>query len=138
MDSSISIVGVLLAATSAFVVGGIWYSPSVFLKPWMKLVGADDTHMKKMFGSSMAYIAVASLLTAYILSHFVNYSAQATGASSVTAGLETAFWIWLGISATTIVANGALDTRKPMLMVIQAGNRLVTLLLMGLIIGLFR
>lgn len=134
----ISLVGVLLATVSAFVVGSLWYSPSLFLNQWKKMVGADDAHMKEKFGSSMVYIAVASIITAYVLAVFTNYTIQATGASNLMAGVQTAFWLWLGIAATTVVANGALDTRPPMLMVIQAGNRLVTLLLMGIIIGLFR
>ena len=138
MDSSISYVGVLLATVSAFVVGSVYYSPSVFLKQWQKIVGADDAHMKKVFGSSMGYIAVASILTAYILAHFMVYAGNATGTTGVMGGLETAFWLWLGISLTTIVANGAMDPRPAKLMWIQAGNRLVTLLVMGAIIGLFQ
>lgn len=138
MDSSISLAGVLLATVSAFVVGYFWYSPAFFLKQWQKITGADDASMKKKFGSSMGWIAVASLLTAYIMAHFISYTTQVTGVSGVAGGLETAFWLWLGISATTIIANGALDPRDSKLMAIQAGNRLVTLLLMGLIIGLFK
>jgi hypothetical protein len=102
------------------------------------MVGADDAHMKTRFGSSMMYIAVASLLTAYVLAVFTNYEIMATGDSNVVGGLMTAFWLWLGIAMTTVVANGALDTRDAKLMVIQSGNRLVTLLLMGLIIGALR
>lgn len=138
MDSSISILGVLLATVSAFIVGGIWYSPSVFLRQWQAITGGDDAHMKKVFGSSMAYMFVGSLLTAYVLAHFVNFTMYATGSSAMTAGLVTPFWLWLGISLTTIVANGALDPRSPKLMLIQAGNRLATLMLMGLIIGFFK
>ena len=138
MPTSISLLGVILATISSFIVGSIWYSPSVFLKPWMKMVGANDAHMKKTFGKSMVYIAVASLLTAYVLAIFTNYTAEVTGVSHLMAGLETALWLWVGVAATTIVANGSLDTRDPMLMIIQAGNRLITLVVMGVVIGLFR
>lgn len=138
MDTSISFVGVLLATLSTFVVGSIWYSPSLFLTPWMKIVGADSEHMKRIFGKSMAYIFASSIVTAYVMAHFINYTVQATGVTGVSAGLQTAFWLWLGLALTTIVANGAMDTRAPKIMLIQAGNRLVTLLVMGWILGVFK
>ncbi len=133
----ISIVGVVLAAVSAMIVGSIWYSPGTFLPSWMKMVGANDEHMKKTFPKAMGLLIVAALLTAYVLAHFMVYTAAATGITGVMGGLETAFWIWLGIALTTVVAGSALDPRDSKLMYLYAGNRLVTLLVMGLILGLF-
>jgi len=137
MTTSIPLLGVLLAALSAFPIGSAWYSPGTFLTPWMKMTGTSDADMKKNFPRAMAYIGVASLVTAYILAHFIIYSKQATGVNGVTAGLETAFWAWLGISLTTIVVGSAMESRSAWVMAIQAGNRLVTLLAMGAIIGAF-
>jgi len=134
---SIPVVGVLIAAVSAFAIGGVWYSPTMFLKPWMKMTGTSDAQMKKNFPVAMVLMAIGALLTAYILAHFISYSEQATGTTGVAAGLATAFWAWLGLSLTTVVAEGALEPRDRMVMVINAGNRLVTLLVMGLILGLF-
>jgi Protein of unknown function (DUF1761) len=137
MDTSISIIGVVLAAASSFVIGSIWYSPSVLLKPWMKMTGTTDADMKKSFGSSMAVIGVASLITAYVLAHFISYSSDVTGTTGVMAGLETALWAGLGLAVTSIITAGAMEPRDKMVMVITSGNRLVTLLVMGAILGAF-
>jgi len=137
MSASISATGVVLAALSAFPIGSLWYSPSVFLKPWQKMTGNTDADMKKAFGPAMGYIAVASLLTAYIMAHFIQYTEAYTGTMGIKAGLETAWWLWLGLGLTTTVVNAAFEKRDPMVMVIQAGNRLVTFLVMGLILGAF-
>jgi len=137
MSVSIPIWGVLFAALSAFLIGGVWYSPTMFLNSWMKMTGTKDADMKKNFPVAMALMAVGALLTAYILAHFIAYTEQSTGTVGVAAGLQTAFWAWLGLSLTTVVAEGALENRSRMVMVINAGNRLVTLLVMGLILGLF-
>lgn len=65
------------------------------------------------------------------------YSAFATGTTGVMNGLETAFWAWLGISLTTTIIGGAMETRDAKVMYIAAGNRLITLLAMGAVLGLF-
>jgi len=134
---SISAVGVILATLSSFIVGSIWYMPATFMPAWMKLTGTTDEQLKARFPMGMAAIGVASLVTAYILAHFMVYTSYATGTTGVANGLETALWAWLGISATTVVSATVLEPRKPMYMVITAGNRLATLLVMGLILGLF-
>lgn len=136
MQPHISLLAVILAALSSFLVGSVWYSPSLFLNPWKRMVAADDAHMKRTFARAMAYIGIASLVTAYALAHFTLFTMQVTGASQLVAALQTAFWLWLGIAVTTTISSGALDTRDPMLMAIQGGNRFATLLLMALIIGL--
>ena len=53
----------------------------------------------------------------------------------MSAALTTAFWLWLGISATTIVVHDAFEQRPMKLTAMNAGNQLFTLLAMGLIIG---
>jgi len=137
MTSSISVISVLLAAVSAMVVGSFWYSPKAFLPMWQKMTGTSDSDMKKNFGSAMALMFIAALLTAYVLAHFMIYSGAYTGTQGISNGLMTAFWAWLGISLTTVITSTALESRDKMVMVITAGNRLVTLLVMGLILGLF-
>jgi hypothetical protein len=111
--------------------------PATFLPLWMKLTGTTDADMKKGFASSMAYIGITSLLTAFILSHLITFSMHYTGASGISAGLQTAFWAWLGIGATSIVTAGIMEPRSKMLLAITAGNRLVTMLVMGAILGAF-
>ena len=47
MDVQINLLGVLLAAASALVVGMVWYSGSLFGKEWTKVTGVSDKDMKK-------------------------------------------------------------------------------------------
>ena len=133
MSSSISALGVILAAVSAFPIGSLWYSPTFFLKPWMKMTGTSDADMKKNFPKAMGMMLVAAVLAAYVLAYFMD----ATGKLGISGGLEIALWSWVGISVTTIITSAAFESRDSKVMVITAGNRLVTLLVMGLILGLF-
>ncbi len=135
MDIQINLIGVLLAAASALVVGMVWYSGALFGREWTKVTGVSEKDMKKAMPNAMPQIIVAALLTAYILAHVTYLSQQFFGYSYLKSALETAFWLWLGISATTIVAHDAFENRSKKLLAINVGNRLATYLVMALIIG---
>lgn len=137
MDTSIPVLGVLIAAVSAFVIGGLWYSPTMFLNQWMKIAGVTDKDMKKNMPKAMAIMAIGALVTSYILAHFIVYAEKFTGTAGIAGGLETAFFVWLGFAFTTVVADSVFETRSYMIVVINTTYRLVTLLAMGAILGAF-
>jgi hypothetical protein len=56
--------------------------------------------------------------------------------SFLAAALSTAFWVWLGFTATRFITHDAFEGRPMKLTVINLGNELVTFLAMGLVIGL--
>ncbi|MFI5240128.1 MAG: DUF1761 domain-containing protein [Candidatus Saccharimonadia bacterium] len=137
MFAQVSVWGVLLAAASAMIVGTLWYSTSMFGKTWMKGIGITDAEMKKKMNSTMLVLIAASLATAYVLSLFTVYFHSYVGGSWVMAGFDTALLAWFGLGLTAIFAHGAFDPRDIKVLYINAGNRLVTLVIMGLIIGYF-
>jgi hypothetical protein len=83
----------------------------------------------------MVMAFIAALLTAYVLAHVTYLSYIFFGNSLMGAALGTAFWLWLGISATTLVTHNGFEQKPEKLTVLALGNQLVTFLLMGLIIG---
>lgn len=137
MFTHVSLVGILLAALSAMVIGMIWYNPAVFGKSWRKMLGVSDDDMKKKMGPALAVLVVVSLVTAYVLAHFIVYTHGSESGGWLEAGVKTALWGWLGLAATAIFAHGVFDPRDKKVLYINAGNRLVTLVVMGLIIGAF-
>lgn len=138
MNVNVNLVAVLLAALSSFVVGFIWYSKPLFGTAWSKMVRLDDTQQKKGMVKAMITAGVASLLTAYVLAHVAYLSNSYFGNSFLQDSLSTAFWLWLGISATTIVMHDAFEQRRRKLTLMNLGNQLATMLVMGLIIGLLK
>ncbi len=125
-------VAVLVAGIAAFVVGMIWYSPMLFGKQYMKMVGMTEKEMKA--GKSrmmpmMIQTLVISIITAYVFAHILGFS----GAATLMEGILGAFWVWLGFFATTHYL-GVLYERKSMQMwFIQAGYSLVSLVAMALV-----
>jgi len=69
--SSINYLAVLAAAVSTFVLGGLWYSPLLFGKAWMRANNFNDAEVQtfskaRMFGWSI----VSSLVMAMNLAMF--------------------------------------------------------------------
>ena len=91
----VSYVAVLAATVVGFVVGFVWYHPSVFGTMWMKLSGISPSAAeagKKNMVQSMVLGFVGTAITAYVLAHF----ATVWGAQDFMGALQLAFWVWLG------------------------------------------
>ncbi len=131
MSISVHYAAVVLAALAGIVVGSLWYSPVLFGKTWMKLTGKRD--MGKM-GPNMALVAVFALVESYVLAHMVGY----VGATTVGQGLETGLWLWLGFIATSMGLNYLFGGKSLKLYLLDAGNHLATILVMGAILAAWK
>ncbi len=138
MSVEINWIAVLLAVVVSMVVGFVWYSKGVFGAVWMKLANISDQDMKKGMAGPMVAAVLGSLLTAYILAHVAFLSHAFFKNSFFMDAVNTAFWLWLGISATTLVIHNSFEHKPWKLTALAMGNRLVTLLAMGMVIGLLK
>lgn len=133
-EMSINFWAVLVASVVNMVIGGLWYSVSLFGKKWLRLVGKTEEDMKQG-GAGTAYVGmtIASVVMAYVLAHFVDFAQ----ADSLTEGMETGFWAWLGFVATTHAGNHLFEGRSWLLFGINAGYYLVSLPVMGAILAVW-
>jgi len=137
MFASVSVWGVILGGLSAIAVGIIWYSPFLFGKQWGKALGVSEKEMSQDRAKVMPILVIISLLTAYVLSLFTVYFQHFTNDSWVMSGFDTGLLAWVGLAGTALVAHDVFDPRPKSKLYINLGNRLVTLLVMGLIVGAF-
>lgn len=133
MEVQINIWAVVLAMVSSMVVGSIWYAKGVFGTTWMKLANIDLDKANPI--KPMITTLVVSLITAYVLAHVSYLSNQFFGHSFLQDAVTTAFWMWLGFTAARIITHDAFEGRPTKLTLITISNELVTLLVMGLVIG---
>ncbi len=146
MNIDVNYIAVLVGAIVSMGIGFLWYSPILFAKPWVKLMGMSMEQMKssqKQMGKYYALSMVLSLVTAYVLFHALFFSQNYFHNAGLTAGLITAFWSWLGFvmptQATMVIFGGKkIDTEAWKLFGINTGYQLVSLLTMGVVLGLFR
>jgi hypothetical protein len=125
-----------VAALSSFAVGMVWYAKPVFGSSWSKLTGMTENKAKAGMAPAMIKAGVAGLLSAYVLAHVTYLSFMLLGNSFLSSALTTAFWLWLGVAATTILVHDSFEQRPVNLTLINIGNQLATMLAMGLVIGL--
>ncbi|HNV31146.1 MAG TPA: DUF1761 domain-containing protein, partial [Cyclobacteriaceae bacterium] len=66
MDIQLNYLAILVAALSTFLIGGLWYSPALFGKAWMKENGFTEESMKggnmvKIFGLAFILGLIAAV-----------------------------------------------------------------------------
>jgi hypothetical protein len=134
---------VLAATLSTMAVGFLWYSPVMFAKPWMALMGVDCTDkeklekMKKEAGPMYGMALVASFFSAVVLA-LVLSRLGAIAPMDMMRGLKITLGIWLGF-VTTVQFTNTLFGKKPMkLFMIDTGYQLVCYLVMGTILVLWQ
>ena len=130
----INFLAVVAAAVVNMVIGGIWYSPGVFGKTWMNLAGIRPGNMKGGAGPAYAQMFVVALIFAYVLARFVGYAQ----AHTLGQGIALGFWVWIGFVATTSAGDYIFGGRPRQLFVLNNGYQLVTLLVNGSLLALWR
>jgi hypothetical protein len=127
---SVNLLAVVLAAISAFVAGGIWYSPLLYSKAWQRETGLTNEQLQKAnkvktFTGAFAF----SLLAAYVFALFLGPSpglGHATG-WGFAAGL---FWV-----AGSLAITYLFELRSVTLFLINGGYAVVQFTLYGAVIG---
>lgn len=137
MDVQVNFLAVIAAMVSSMVVGSIWYAQSVFGKTWGKLAKINMSKDGSSAAKPIIITMVVSLITAYVLAHVSFLSNKFFGNSFLQDALTTAFWIWLGFTAARFITHDAFEGRPMKLTAINITHELVTLMVMGLVIGLF-
>jgi len=124
---------VLVAGISAFVLGGVWYSPALFGKAWMAENNMTVDEVKKgNKGKIFGWSFILSLVMAANLGMFIN-TPDMNLSQGIIYGLLTGLWIFCGIAIV-----GLFEHKSAKYIFINGGYMLVALGLMGAIIGIWR
>lgn len=136
----IRVLPVVVAAVACMILGFLWYSPVLFAKPWMILMGYDPNdkarldEMRKSAGQTYTLAFVASLISAFVLAKIIGL----TTVNTALYGMKVGFAVWLGF-VTTVQLTGALFSKQPTkLYLINTGYQLVCYLVMGAILAVWR
>ena len=132
--AGINYLAVLVAAAAGWGIGMPWYM--AFAKPWM---AANDLTKEKIAerqsrpGGTLPFILAfaASIVMAWVLAGLIGHVGPVTLSNGVISGL----FCWLGFVITTMVVNNSFAMRKPVLLAIDGGYWLAVLTLMGATIG---
>lgn len=132
MDA-LNIWAVLVSALSTFLIGGLWYSPALFGKAWMKENNFTEEDMKKGNMAKIFGLAfVLGLVSAVNLAMFLGEEAD------MSSGAFYGFLAGFGWVATFVGTHYLFERKSFKLFLINAGYSVVALTIMGLIIGAWR
>ena len=137
--AGVNVLAVLVAAIATMVLGFLWYSPMLFARTWMVLMGynPDDKaaleKMQKGAGKNYAVAFVLGLISAFVLGKII----QITTVNTALYGMKIAFAVWLGF-VTTVQATAVLFVKKFFkFYAIDTGYQLVSYLAMGAILAVW-
>ena len=129
---------VIVATLVHYFLGGLWYSPLLFANKFLQIINWPPEKVTEIQNQSHAkelVIAfVTSLVLVYILAHFVQY----TKSTTAMAGIQTAFWLWLGFIATTQLATVLFEQRPLGLYLLNVGYQFVGCAIAGAILAIWR
>jgi hypothetical protein len=135
MEVHINLWGVLLGGVASMLIGMIYYADQLFGKEWKKLAKIDGKRFEKEMPKVMPMMFIAALITSYVVAYFTFLYHSFFQTSWLGDGVVTALILWLGVAATTVYVHNAVDQRPPKLTAISLGNRLLSILAMGLLVG---
>jgi hypothetical protein len=126
---------VAVAAVAAFVMSSVWYT--VFGKARMELLDQDPratADMRKVPAWKKAAEVVRELVIAYVVARFV----VLLGVDGWKAAVQLGAWLWFGFVFMILVGAVVWDNVPWKLTAIHAGDWLVKLPLMAVILGVWR
>lgn len=129
--STLNILAILVASSTAFIIGGLWYSPLLFANSWMREASLDEeqlsnANMGKIFGLAFIFI----LVMAVCLAMFLNDPSIDTAAGAFYGFLTGFGWISMALAV-----NSLYERKSWKYMVINGGYWTLVFTLMGIILG---
>lgn len=128
---------VLVAAVVVFVLGWLWYSPVLFFNPWMRARGLDPVAAMqgaKMPGGKLLIELVRCFVLAYVIARFVGL----LGISSFMGAVHFGLLLWIGFPVILLVGSMLWENVPWKVAAIHAGDWLVKLLVIPIIVTVWR
>lgn len=130
----INLWAVLVAALFQWFLGALWYSPPLFAKPWMAIVGRQKGDDKSGLATGMIASIICDLVLSFVLAHLVLWS----GAAGFAMGALVGFIGWAGFIAAPNLPQGIYEGRPFKLFAINGGYWLVGLTVSGGLLAAWR
>jgi hypothetical protein len=139
---AINYLAVLVAAIVIFLLGGLWYSPVLFAKRWIALQNKTEDQMRaEAAGANMPLMYFAALvcafLQAWVMSAVIGHigGGNAIGAHH---GAILGALLWLGFAGSTSYATALFSGKPKQLWLIDSMYNLVSFVLAGIILAVWR
>jgi hypothetical protein len=136
---AVNYLAVLVGGVVIFMLGGLWYSPVLFAKKWLALMGKTEAEMKAAAATSpmpLMYLSafLCGLISSWVLAIILHPFTDLTPLRGALAG----GLCWLGFAGVTSYANAVFTLKPKMLWLIDSGFNLVSFVLVGVLLAVWR
>jgi hypothetical protein len=132
----VNLLAVLVCSLITFILGALWYSPLLFAKKWVELIGKTSEELKQGANPSLYIMAfILGFMTCFALAFVINLSKVSTFYDGALVGAMC----WIGFAGATSYANQVIFVQRPSaLWTIDSGYNLVSFLISGAILALWK
>src|SRR5690242_7365637 len=128
---------VLVAAVAVFVLGWLWYSPLLFFKPWMRLRGLDPEAAMKNAKMPVGKLVI-EFARCFVLAAVIARLIGLLDIHSYLIAIHSGLFLWLGFPVVLLTGSVIWDNVPWKVAAIHAGDWLVKLLVIPIIICAMR
>ncbi|MGX5174606.1 DUF1761 domain-containing protein [Aliikangiella sp. IMCC44653] len=125
-----NLIAVIVAAAASFALGGLWYSPWLFLKPWLADMGLTEEkpgHPGKVFGLAFFF----SIIACFFMFSFIGVG------NGAIAGMMFGVKVVVGFVFCSYGVNYQFASRSIRVLFIDGGYHTFQFALFGLILGIW-
>lgn len=129
---------VTVAAVATFMLGSLWYT-ALFGKLWQRLHGYSDEKVKAMQQARLPAVFFSVMLVSYfVLALAVGVVFSLAGIQSAVGGAALGLTLWLGLSAAIGATEHVASDRPIGVYLIDRSYQLLSLVMIGVIIGTWK
>ncbi len=133
---SLNPIAVIVVSLVAFLIGGLWFSPLLFVKAWMAEVNMTPERAKAA-GGGMPRMAGAFLLTVVSTTALAVLIAVRHASSPVN-GVEMGLFVGLLLVGARVATTNLFELRSMKYFLIVTGHDVVQFAVVGAILGVWR
>jgi hypothetical protein len=133
LGTHIDYFAILAAALINFILGWFWFGP-VLGRTWVKLGGGE----LKPGPMNIVLGFISALIIAYVLDNSVTFAFGFLKQSAIVAGLEVGFVCWIGFIAPVTFGPVIYERKSFKLWLMNNAYWLVSLLIMGAVLAVWR
>lgn len=130
---SVTWAGVVLGMIGAMAWGSLYYSPVLFMKPWIAAMGKTPEEL----GNPIKALANAALMN-LVAAFGINVLLVMQGVTTLPGAIGLSAFLWVVFCLSTELLHDRYNGMSVKLSVINAGNTLGAYVVMGVIIQLLR
>ena len=133
--AQIDYLALLVTTVAGFLLGCLWYSPVLFLKPWMAEMKIDEAKMKDCANKGMAGFFIRGFLYTLFSTFALTILILSRGSPNYVKGAGIGVFVGLLLVGTRMLNGAVWEQKSAKLMAIVVGHEVVLFGVQGAILG---